>query len=485
LKQISENLYHYPLTYFNSCFAYRQTINGDYYIYVDNLNEKKEVIFYIKGMHCASCELNIERKLLKLENVKSVEASLNKGEVVIEYENAKPKTEELNNLFKQEGYQISGQPVKTDNKFSVKDLATILIVFILASLVFVFINKLGLSSLINVNAKSSLPAFLFFGVLAGASTCAALVGGIILSMSKQWPGRQPHIYFNFGRILSYGFFGALLGLVGSKLQISLSLSSALILAISFIMIFLAFDMLGISAFRKFQITSASWRTKFITRRIASEKNFKRKQMPLISGILTFFLPCGFTLTAQSAALLSASPIQGGLIMLFFSLGTAPILLLIGLTSAKFLDNPRWSSRFLKIAGALVLFFALFNINSQLNVFGLTSLNDIKLNKLTPGAVINNDLPLIIDGKQIVKMTASANGYNPSHLKAIAGIPIRWEITDIGTSGCTSAIIAKDLFSGKIYLTPGQTSVKEFTIAKHGTYKFTCWMGMVSGIFEVI
>ena len=146
-------------------------------------------------------------------------------------------------------------------------------------------------------------------------------------------------------------------------------------------------------------------------------------MPLISGILTFFLPCGFTLTAQSAALLSASPIQGGLIMLFFALGTAPILLLIGLTSAKFLDNPQQSAKFLKIAGALVLFFALFNINSQLNVFGLTSLNDIKFNKLTPETAINNNLPLIIDGKQIIKMFASTSGYNPSRIKAAAGIPI--------------------------------------------------------------
>ncbi len=445
----------------------------------NKLSKKNEAIFYVKGMHCASCELNIERKLLEKENIKSVEASLNKGEVVIEYENVKPKIEELNNLFKQEGYQISEQPIKTANKFSAKDLATILIVFILASLAFVFINKLGLSSLINVNAKSSLPAFLFFGVLAGASTCAALVGGIILSMAKQWPGRQPHIYFNFGRILSYGFFGALLGLIGSKLQISLSLSSSLILAISLIMIFLAFDMLGIGAFRKFQITMP----KFITRRIAN--NFKHKKMPFITGAATFFLPCGFTLTAQSAALLSASPIQGGLIMLFFSLGTAPVLFLIGLTSAKFLNNPRQSSRFLKIAGALVLFFALFNINSQLNVFGLTSLNDVKFNKTTPKTVVNNDLPPIVDGKQIVKMTASANGYKPSRLKAAANIPIKWEITDIGTGGCTNAIIAKDLFSDRINLTPGQTSIKEFTVAKPGTYKFTCWMGMVSGIFEVI
>ena len=72
-------------------------------------------------MHCASCELNIERKLLDLPNVKSVETSLNKGEVVIEYENSQPNNKELNNLFKQESYIFSGQPIaKSTENFPLK-----------------------------------------------------------------------------------------------------------------------------------------------------------------------------------------------------------------------------------------------------------------------------------------------------------------------------------------------------------------------------
>ena len=70
-------------------------------------------------------------------------------------------------------------------------------------------------------------------------------------------------------------------------------------------------------------------------------------------------------------------------------------------------------------------------------------------------------------------------------KVEAGIPVSWEITDKGTSGCTNAIISKGLFSGEIVLTPGQTIVKEFTPVKPGKYKFSCWMGMVSGIIEVV
>ena len=41
-------------------------------------------------MHCASCEILIEKKLLEFENIKSVNASTGKGEVVIEYEGEKP-----------------------------------------------------------------------------------------------------------------------------------------------------------------------------------------------------------------------------------------------------------------------------------------------------------------------------------------------------------------------------------------------------------
>jgi plastocyanin domain-containing protein len=65
------------------------------------------------------------------------------------------------------------------------------------------------------------------------------------------------------------------------------------------------------------------------------------------------------------------------------------------------------------------------------------------------------------------------------------VPVRWEITDTGTSSCTNAVISKSLFDGQISLTPGQTSTKEFTPQKVGRYKFSCWMGMVTGTIDVV
>ena len=83
------------------------------------------------------------------------------------------------------------------------------------------------------------------------------------------------------------------------------------------------------------------------------------------------------------------------------------------------------------------------------------------------------------------MEASSTGYNPNYFKVRVNVPVRWEITDTGTSGCTNAVISNNLFSGAIQLTPGKVSIKEFTPTKVGKYKFSCWMGMITGIIEVV
>jgi len=459
----------------------------------------KEHIYYVKGMHCASCEILIEKKLLELGNIKSIEASAAKGEALIEYDGEKPTIERLNRVFKKEGYIFSDQSREVISVFKSKEFFITLGIGLLIIIGFIGLNKIGLSGLINVSSKSSLPVFFVFGIIAGISSCAALVGGIILSMSKQWGELysdadstwkkiQPHLIFNSGRLISYGILGAMLGVVGSKLNFSLNFGPILVIAVSAMMIFLAFQMFGFKAFRKFQFTMP----RFITRFIANESNFKGRYMPFLMGAFTFFLPCGFTITAQGLALISGDAVQGGLIMFLFALGTLPMLLIIGLSSVKFSQKPHLSKRFLKVAGILVLFFALYNINSQLNVLGISSISDLGINSGKSSNTVKNNsfqneerLPPIVNGKQILKMDASSRGYSPSYLKVKVGIPVRWEITDKGTSGCTNAIISKSLFEGEIPLIPGQTSIKEFTPEKPGKYKFSCWMGMISGIIEVI
>lgn len=453
----------------------------------------KQHTYYVRGMHCVSCEVLIEKKLLEMEGVKSVDASTAKGEALIEHGDRRPTIEKLNEVFKKDGYVFSDRPQEESGGPKSKEIWVDFGIGLLIIFGFISLNKLGLSGLVNVSAKSSWPMFFVFGLLAGISSCAALVGGLVLSMSKQWNeiysdhdsvGKkfQPHLIFNAGRVVSYGVLGAALGAIGSQLNFSGKFSPILIIIVSVMMLVLAFQMLGFRSFRRFQFAAP----KFITRFIADESNFKGRHMPFVMGALTFFLPCGFTITAQGLALISGSAVQGALIMTSFALGTLPVLLFIGLSSVKLLQKPHLSKRFLSVAGVLVLFFAIYNINSQLNVLGISSLNDLGTDVTKSVASQDeNELPPIVNGKQIVKMTASANGYSPNYFKVRAGVPVRWEITDRGTAGCTNAIISRSLFRGEISLTPGQTSIKEFTPTRIGKHKFSCWMGMISGTIEVI
>ncbi len=471
----------------------------------ENQSRLKKHSYFVKGMHCASCEILIEKRLLE-ENLEFVEASTAKSEIRVSYLDKRPSVKKLNRIFKKDNYifsdqkfekknndplfKINGRKQFVVNKKRLRSFLTTSAIFLSIVIGFLALNKSGLAALISVNSQSALPAFLVFGLLAGFSSCSALVGGIILSMSKQWSQLyskenstlvrfKPHLLFNSGRLISYALLGVALGAIGNTLQISLEFTSTLTLVVSVIMILLALQMLGIRAFARFQITTP----KFITKFVADENNFQGQWMPFLMGAFTFFLPCGFTITALGLALISASPLQAGLIMLFFALGTLPALLLIGLTTIKFSQKPHFSGQFLKIAGALVLFFAFYNINSQLNVLGITSLNDLNINFSKIDA--SDNLPPIINGKQIVKMNALAFGYEPDNIRVRTGIPVRWEITDKGTSGCTNAIISKSLFDGQIDLTPGTTSIKEFTPEKPGKYKFSCWMGMISGTIIAI
>jgi len=464
-------------------------------------NRSTETIYYVKGMHCASCEILIEKKMLKINGVKAVEASTNKSEVIVEHLGQPPALNELNKRFLADGYTFFKNPVQGAARSSGQDIYKSLVIAGAIIIVFILLNKLGLSSIVNVNSRSSLPTFFLLGIMAGLSSCAALVGGLILSMSKQWLNLyqnsdstfkklQPHLLFNGGRLIAYGLLGAILGGIGSAIQISFAFTTILVIIISIVMLLLGLQMLGVKALRKLQITMP----KFIIRRATDETKFKGRLMPFVMGGLTFFLPCGFTITAQGLALLSANAFQGGMIMFLFALGTMPTLLSIGISSVKFSSRPHLANRFLKVAGILILFFALFNINAQMNVLGLPSFSDYFLktdakpnntNSANPPEINDKDLPPIINGQQIIKMEASAYGYSPDYFKVRVNVPVKWEITDTGTSGCTNAVLSRSLFDGQIELTPGQTATKEFTPQKIGKYKFSCWMGMISGVIEVV
>jgi uncharacterized protein len=439
-----------------------------------------KITYFVSGMHCHSCELILETNIKELPGVTSVQAALKKNLVEIEYSQEKPSTKLLNQIFAKGGYVFSTEPFSAP-KNSWRDFLAPIIIAALVIFIFLGLNKAGLISAAGLGKNSPLGAFFLFGILAGLSSCAALVGGLLLSLSKQWSENyssatpvlkktQPYFLFNFGRLISFFLFGMLLGEVGQKMQFSTLASSILVVIISAFMAMMGLQMLGV---RKFDHWRLSLPKKF-TQKITTARGGNLSA--LVIGFLTILLPCGFTLVAESLAVVSGNPMRAGLMLLLFALGTALPLLIIGVFSAEMI-NSKWGSKFLKIAGILVLFFALYNLNFQFNL--KSYLVPVKQQKIETVAA-----PA---GTQILKTVyTNKNDIQPSVFEVRVGEPVRLmvEVQDSGY-GCMSTIMVPGLYDQPILLKKGQTIIMDFTPPKTGEFQITCAMGVPRGVIKVV
>lgn len=453
---------------------------------------------YVEGMHCASCELLIEKTLEKHDGVKQVKASLDKGEVEVVHGKAGAvDIERLNKELEEAGYKFSFNKPKQKNQKLLRfengklevnreklaNLLKVAGVLVAVFIIVMLINNSELGKYAGVDVNSSLPAFFVLGVIAGLSSCAALIGGLLLVMTKQWHELyiaedkailkyQPHLLFHGGRLLGFFVFGGLLGLVGQAVSLSNVAAFALVvIVVSVVMLILALQMLGVKQANRFKFRMP----KFLSKYIADETNFSGKYMSFVLGAFTFLLPCGFTLIAQSVALASASFLKGGLIMLFFAMGTLPILAGISLTGVKFNARPQMTAVFNKAAGILIIIFAIYTINSQLNVLGVKSLNDLRPQR-SEKVVVEESPEVNADFQQVV-IVANGFSYKAAGSTTIKeGQPAVLAVNNKGVQGCGQFMAAKGLFDGYVQLKQGWNYI-EFTPQK-GVYKLTCTMGMV-------
>jgi len=460
--------------------------------------ELKRQTYYIKGMHCASCELLIEKKVLEFPGVEFADASLPQGKVVFDYRDNKPNANNLTKIFSLSGYVFSEQPLvvnKSLGQSQNKELeSSALLPALTIIIVFILLERFGLSSLINITASSAWPVFLVFGVIAGLSSCAALVGGLLLSLSKQWQEQsgkgsvsrakwEPSLIFNLGRILSYGLLGLVLGLAGQKLQFSPAFNSLLLIIISVLMTVLALQMLGVKSFQRFKIALP----KSLTRRVATGSNRQERAMPFVFGFLTFLLPCGFTLMIEGLAILSGNPWRGAIMMSAFALGTAIPLMAIGFSSAKLLQDETRADRFLRIAGILILFFVFYNLNVQFHFVDWNKWSSLALTGTIPTSTDGFVSLATSSPIQVIKTVYTlSNDIQPNTFTVKKGQPVSFQVDvrDNG-QGCMSTIMIRGLYNQAIYLQAGKTIVMNFTPTQTGDYQIACAMGVPRGVIKVI
>ncbi len=328
--------------------------------------------FHIKGMHCAACVVLTETELTNIPGVAKATASLLKNTVVVRgdfgNENEDTIREKLSAALTRYGYSLSEAPENHNAAWT--DFKWALPIAILFFALVLILQKAGLANLITASSVGYGTAF-FIGIIASLSTCMAVVGGLVLSLSgtfaKQGSSIRPHLMFHSGRLIGFFILGGIIGLVGGAFELGALGTSILSLVISLAMIGLGINLLDLFPWaRRFQLTIP----KSFGRKVFSLSSLNSSVMPFAIGVLTFFLPCGFTQSMQLYALSTHSFTTASGIMLSFALGTLPILGMISFGS-KYIERLQTKSgKLFKVMGIVVILFALFNIINALAALGI-------------------------------------------------------------------------------------------------------------------
>ena len=327
----------------------------------------KNYKFYVTGTHCASCKILIEDILNEQSFVVKSNVNLKNETVEVEM-NTEQNIDEiatiLTDKIKSNGYSLSVE--KKLNKNKEDDVIWKAIPIGLVFLVLFFIlQKSGILNL-GIGGKTTPMTSFIVGLIASVSSCLAIVGGLVLSLSVKISednisDTRTFILFHTGRLVSFALLGGVLGLIGNAIGISFTFSAILGIVASIVMLLLGLNLVGV--FKKSKVTLPSGVFNFF------RKVEHKTLTPLIIGFATFFLPCGFTQAMQVAAISSGSFMSGLLIMFAFALGTLPVLSILSFGSTSFAHG-KHAPLFFKSAGVVVVGLGIFALLAGLAGLGV-------------------------------------------------------------------------------------------------------------------
>ena len=326
---------------------------------------------HIKGMHCSACILLTELEATEVPYITSARSDLKEHTITVEGDLAGKSPQvvavELTNILRPHGYTVSVEKQKHINNWADFRVAIPIALAFIAG--FVALQKLGIVNLVQSGSVTYGTAFII-GIVASLSTCMAVVGGLVLSMSATFAHTgdkvRPQILFHIGRLISFFVLGGVIGALGSAFTLNATASFVLGIIIAAVMLILGINLLGIFHWSK-RLQPAM--PKFLARHAYGASKLNHTLTPFLVGVATFFLPCGFTQSMQIYTLGTGSFLQGALTMGFFALGTLPVLSAVSFSSFS-IHNKSYAGIFFKTAGLIVILFGLYNLMNALVVAGV-------------------------------------------------------------------------------------------------------------------
>lgn len=436
----------------------------------------------VSNMTCSNCENIIERKLLGATGIYSAKASYSKGTVDLTYDETVINLNNILKILKEEGYHASqGRKQSIDKPFDYTNLVGIIIIGLA---IYMIASHFGLLRIFNSFpvAKEGMGYGLLFliGVLTSVH-CIAMCGGICLSQcvttqrdtaANKLSALRPSLLYNLGRVVSYTVIGGIIGAIGSVVSFSGTMKGIVQIVAGIFMVIMGFNMLNLfPALRKFNPRMP----KMFARKIYAQRN---SNSPLYIGLLNGLMPCGPLQAMQLYALSTGSPAKGALAMFLFSVGTVPLMFLVGALSS--ILSKKFTAKMMTASAVLVVFLGIFMLNNGFSLSGIL-LPTLPTNEKSQAseantAIINGDVQEVVSG-------ITSGSYEP--IIVMKGIPVKWTIRaeqgDI--NGCNNTIIVQKYGIQKA-LQVGD-NVIEFTPTESGTISFSCWMGMIRSKIIVV
>lgn len=176
--------------------------------------------------------------------------------------------------------------------------------------------------------------------LLGSLHCLGMCGPIAFMLPLDQANNvkktaQLSIY-HFGRLFAYGVIGVLFGLLGKGLSL-FGIQQKLSIGIGVLIIVLV--LIPGKYLNGHRLLSPIYSIiGKVKSKLGAELKKKTPDTFLTIGFLNGFLPCGLVYMALLGAIAMGSPLEGGLYMMIFGLGTVPLMSLVVYSKGMF-SNP--------------------------------------------------------------------------------------------------------------------------------------------------
>ena len=432
-----------------------------------------------KGMTCTSCESIISKQLLKIPGVKTVNSNYTTEITEVEYDDNLIEMCCVKEAIEEKGYKCEDYIEKEKSKKNLFGWIFGGIGFLLV--VYFAWTIYGSFELPQISQNMGYGLLFIVGLLTGFH-CIGMCGGFVISYTTKGlkEGKKPHnlhLAYGIGKTLSYTFIGAGFGFVGSIIAFTPQMRGiAGILAGLFLVLF-GLKMLNIIP----GLRKLTFRTpKFLNKFISTER--KKHSNPLIIGLLNgLMIACGPLQAIYIMAAGTGSAVEGAKLLFVFGIGTLPVMLGFGYLTSFI--GKKATHKILKFSGVVVMALGLIMVNRGLALTG----EGYDLNTLTSniGVLAQNDIPnnvVLKDGFQEIQMDVNRYGWSPDKFVLQKNVPVKWIIDGKELNGCNNAINVPKL--GLNFDIKQGKQVIEFTPTESGTISWSCWMGMIPGVFVV-